>query len=249
LATINSNGIGVRHAIARALATANLAPSDAVFRVRRARVDLDRQGGVARAEASIELAPALPLDQRSPEDLHGLVNPDGQHPLMVWLPGDPSRKLSPFFMDILAVSWSRWLACNEGTLPPGCDSFAPVIGQSLTEARQFAATKSKRLPRLEEFRAAWGPQPLPWGEAPDPSCGQVGRPRYDILPEGGLHPPTHSGLFDLGVWLWQRLDDGRIAGGRSAADGLAAAEAELNPDAPSSKLGHWPIGFRLVQDA
>jgi len=31
--------------------------------------------------------------------------------------------------------------------------------------------------------------------------GRVGRPRFDVLPEVGLHPPNAFGLFDLGVPL------------------------------------------------
>lgn len=243
MASIHANGAGVRHAISRALATANLAPRDAVFRVKRARVDLDRQGDVARAEVSIDVQTARPLTEYSPEELRGLVNPDGEHPLMVWLPGapagdDPDAGVAPFFMDMLAVSWSRWLDRYEGTLPPGFDIFAPVVGPTAAEATAFAVGEAKRLPTLAEFRHAWGTQPLPWGEAPDPSCGRVGRPRYDVLPEGGMHPPTHDGLFDIGAWLWQRLEDGRVAGGGTAADGLAVSEAGL-----------WPVGIRLVQDA
>lgn len=237
MASIHANGAGVRHAIARALATANLAPSDAVFRVKRARVDLDRHGDVTRADVSIEIESPLALSEREPAALRGLVNPDGAHPLMVWLPGDPAAGVPPFFMDILAVSWSRWLERSEGTLPPGIDKYSPVVGVSLEEARQFAARCGKRLPTAGQWRAAWGPGELPWGEVPDPSCGRVGRPRYDVLPEGGMHPPTPDGLFDLGAWLCQWLDDGRVSGCGPAGDGPVRWEPGL-----------WPVGVRLVQE-
>lgn len=239
MAAIHANGAGVRHAIARALATANLAPTDAVFRVKRARVDLDRDGDVARADVSLELEPPLPLSERSPQALRGLVNPDGAHPLMAWFPGDPSAGVAPFFMDILAVSWSRWLERTPtATLPAGVDRYCPVVGMDLQAGRDFAAVVGKRLPTEAEWRLAWGPHELPWGDAADPSCGRVGRPRYDVLPEGGLHPPTPDGIFDLGGWLWQWLDDGRVAGCGPASDGPARPAA-----------GMWPVGLRLVQTA
>lgn len=239
MAAIHANGAGVRHAIARALATANLAPTDAVFRVKRARVDLDRDGDVARADVSIEVEPARPLADRSPQELRGLVNPDGKHPLMAWLPGDPPAGVAPFFMDILAVSWSRWLERTPGaSLPAGVDRYCPVVGVDLPGARAFAATVGKRLPTAAEWRLAWGARDLPWGDTADPICGRVGRPRYDVLPEGGLHPPTPDGIFDLGAWLWQWLDDGRLAG---------CGPASAGPIAPAAGL--WPVGLRLVQDA
>lgn len=238
MASIHANGHGVRHAVARAVATANLAPSEAVFRVKRARVDLDRDGRVARAEISIEREEPRPLAERSPAELQGLVNPDGAHPLMVWLPGDPAAGVAPFFMDILAVSWNRWLERNEGTLPPGIDRFCPVTVLDHAAATAFAAEVGKALPSLGQWRAAWGPSSLPWGEVPDPSSGRVGRPRYDELPEGGLHPPGPSGLFDLGAWLWQWLDDGRLVGGGPASTWPQAAEPRP-----------WPVGVRLVSPA
>ncbi|MCB9778744.1 MAG: SUMF1/EgtB/PvdO family nonheme iron enzyme [Alphaproteobacteria bacterium] len=250
MARIHANGTGVRHAIARALATSNLAPDDATFRVRRGRVDLDRDGDVARAEVTLEILPAAPLGQRDAAELRGLVNPDGAHPLMVWLPGDPDTGVAPFFMDILAVSWSRWLArpgdgaAPGGTLPPGIDLYAPHVGSDFADARAFAAAEGKRLPTTAELRVAWGPHRLPWGDAPDPSCGRVGRPRYDQLPEGGAHPPGPGGIFDLGAWLWQWVDDGdgvgRVCGGGPWPDDGTAALPVAD---------RWPVGLRLVQDA
>lgn len=238
MASIHANGHGVRHAVARAVATANLEPSEAVFRVKRARVDLDREGRVARAEVSIEIEVARPLSEWSPAERVGLVNPDGAHPLMVWLPGDPAAGVEPFFMDILAVSWNRWLKRNEGTLPPGIDLFCPVTVADHAAAQAFAAAQGKQLPTLGQWRAAWGRAELPWGEVPDPSCGRVGRPRYDELPEGGLHPPGPGGLFDLGGWLWQWLDDGRLVGGGAASQWPVEGEPR-----------QWPVGVRLVSPA
>lgn len=238
MAAIHATGAGVRHAIARALATANLAPSDATFRVKRCRVDLDRDGDVARADLSLDLLEPAPVDPAQPDEAWGVVNPDGHHPLMAWLPGSAVAGVDPFYMDILAVSWARWLERNDGTVPPGVDPLCPVVGVELGQARAFAQAEGKRLPTALEFGAAWGPHALPWGEGADPSCGRVGRPRYDKLYEGGMHPPTHSGLFDLGAWLWQWLDDGRVAGGGPAEPSLA-----VPPD------DRWPVGIRLVQDA
>ncbi len=238
LASIHANGTGVRAAVARALATANLAPQEATFRVKRARVDLDRHGDVARAEVSLDIHPPREVRPEDADALRGLVNPDGNHPLAVWLPGDPDRGVAPFYMDILAVSWSRWMEKNEVTLPPGMDQYCPYVGASFLGARAFAAENGKRLPTAAEFRAAWGHAAAPWGDGPDPSCGRVGRPRYDELPEGGMHPPGPGGIFDLGAWLWQWLDDARVAGGGLAAPTLAVQSGD-----------RWPIGIRLVQDA
>jgi len=238
MASIHANGAGVRHAIARALATANLSPHDAIFRLKRARIDLDSAGDVARADVSIELEPALPIAERRPESLRGLVNADGAHSLMAWLPGDPRTGTAPFFMDILAVSWSRWREQHDVPQPGNIDRYCPYLGASLEEARAFARAEGKRLPTAAEIRVAWGPHPLPWGEGADPSCGRVGRPRYDVVPEGGLHPPNPDGIFDLGAWLWQWLEDGTVAGGGPLGEeGGAPAE------------GRWPIGIRLVKDA
>ncbi|RME24904.1 MAG: hypothetical protein D6798_10140 [Deltaproteobacteria bacterium] len=236
MAAIHANGTGVRHAISRALATQNLAPLDATFRVKRARVDLDDVGEVARAEVSIDILDPARLEGASDAELLGVVNPDGRHPLMVRLPGDGT--VPPFYIDILPVSWSRWMEEHEVTLPPGTDRYCPYVGASFEEAQAFAASQGKRLPTEAELRHAWGDRPLPWGDLADPSHGRVGRPRYDVIPENGMHPPTRTGIFDLGAWLWQWLADGRVAGG-APADVSFARPAE----------GAWPIGIRLVQDA
>ncbi len=236
MAAVHANGTGVRHAISRALATGNLAPLDASFRVKRARVDLDAHGDVARADVSIDILDPDRLSGATDGDLVGVVNPDGHHPLMVRLPGDDN--VAPFYMDMLPVSWSRWMEQHDVTLPPGTDRYCPYVGGSFDDAVAFAASQGKRLPTEAELRHAWGDKPLPWGDLPDPSHGRVGRPRYDVVPENGMHPPTRSGLFDLGAWLWQWLDDGRVAGGGPADSGFARDAA-----------GAWPIGIRLVQDA
>ena len=85
--------------MARALATANLSPADATFRVVGGRIDLDGRRRVLRAEAQIEVCKPQPIGDRSPEELQGLVNPDGEHPLMVRISAD-----RPFFIDILLGS-------------------------------------------------------------------------------------------------------------------------------------------------
>ena len=84
--TIHATGTGVRHALARALATANLSPAEATFRIAAARVSLDERRRVSRGELTVDLHEPRPVGDWSPTELVGLVNPDGDHPLMVRLP-------------------------------------------------------------------------------------------------------------------------------------------------------------------
>lgn len=235
MAHIHAIGIGVRHAISRALATANLAPADATFRVVNARVKLDVRDRVVRGEATLQVLEPKPLDQWVAQSSAGVINPDGCHPLMTTVQGDEL-----FFMDVFPVTWNRWLRQHDDRLPVELDPLCPRTNISLQRARAFAQRLGKRLPTGKEFQAAWGPAPLPWGERTDPRLGRVGEPRFGALPEVGLHPPSTSGIFDLGAWLWHWTESGELAGGGPAYDGRIAVphEAELSP-----------IGIRLVQDS
>jgi formylglycine-generating enzyme required for sulfatase activity len=153
---------------------------------------------------------------------------------MAWIPGD-----SGFYMDVFPVTWDRWLRHVDDRLPPDLDPLCPRIETTLEQAQTFAQRLGKRIPSPAEFAAAWGSAPFPWGERPNPREGRVGQPRYGALPEVGLHPPSDRGLFDLGAWLWQWLNDGRIAGGGSAPDG---------PVILVKPPEHAQIGIRMVRD-
>lgn len=231
---IHAVGVGVRHAVARALATANRPPGEATFRVVAARVELDGRRRVLRAEAQVQVESPRPVGAWSPEALRGLVNPDGEHPLMVRVPAD-----RPFFIDALPVTWARWLRRVEDTLPPFTDPQCPRVGVSWEEASDFARRLGKRLPTVAELRQAWGPARFPWGPEPDPARGRVGAPRFGELPEVGLHPPSPLGLLDLGAWLWHWTAEGTVSGG--------AEDREPAFDRPRADLA--PVGFRMVQTA
>ena len=235
MGTINAAGLGVRHAVSRALATANLKPADATFRIYSARLDVTRAGQVSQASVTVSVHRPRPVGDWAPEKLVGMVNPDGEHPLMVRIPAE-----RPFFLDLFPVSWERWLRRVEDTLPPGTELRCPRVGVSLERARSFAAGLGKRLPTSSEFRMAWGDGRYPWGDKAAPLLGRLGEPRFDELPEVGFYPPNRSGLFDLGCWLWQWTRDGRLSGGMTdRGPGLG-----LEPDEDRLR----PIGFRLAQD-
>jgi formylglycine-generating enzyme required for sulfatase activity len=235
LATISAIGVGVRHALARALATHNMAPADGTFRVLSSRVKLDGRQRVVQAEATLDVVRPTPLGSRTPKELMGLVNPDGEHPLMAWIP----HAGGGFYMDIFAVTWDRWLRKIDDSLPPLIDPLCPRVGVTHAGATGFARDLGKRLPSASEQRAAYGNQVFPWGERPDPRLGRDRAPRFDALPEVGLHPPQPSGLFDLGSWLWQWTDMAHLACG--LVEGRPAFDVEPTQD-------HHPTGFRMVQD-
>ena len=234
MTVIHAVGVSTRHAVARALSTVNLSPAEATFRVVHARVDLDGRRRVLRAEAQVVVEAARPVGDRDPDALRGLVNPDGEHPLMVRIAAD-----RPFFLDVMPVTWGRWLHRREGTLPPQLDPFCPRVGVSHADAIDFARGLGKRLPTVAELRAAWGPQRHPWGPEPDPQRGRLGAPRFGELPEVGLHPPSPLGLLDLGAWLWQWTLEGTVSGG--------AIDREPAFDRPVTDLA--PVGFRMAQTA
>ena len=234
MAHIHAIGIGVRHAISRALATANLAPADATFRVVDARVKLDVRDRVVRGEATLEILTPRPISEWTPQASAGVINPDGCHPLMTTIQGEKR-----FFMDVFPVTWNRWLRQHDDRLPVDLDPLCPRVDTTLESARAYAHKLGKRLPTVAEYKAAWGPGPLPWGERTDPRLGRVGEPRFGALPEVGLHPPSSTGIFDLGAWLWHWTESGDLAGGGPAYDGRVAVAKEP---------GLSPIGIRLVQD-
>jgi hypothetical protein len=230
MAMVSATGVGVRHALARALATANLAPADACFHLRQARVRLDSRHRVLGAEVMVSIHKPQPIGAWSPEDLVGCINPDGEHPLMARIPAE-----RPFFLDILPVSWGRWINRSEVSLPPGVDLLHPRTAVDFDEALAFADDLGKRLPSAEELTLAWGDARYPWGERSDPEHGRHRAPRFDDLPEIGLHPPNEGGIFDLGAWLWQWTGGGQLFGGPERG--------------PVDKADHTrPIGLRLAMD-
>ncbi len=224
-------GVDVRHAIQRALATANLAPRDATFKVVSARAWINRRGRVARGEVSLVIREPRPLGAWEPHELEGWTNPDGEHPGMVFV-----RLADPLFVDAWPATTEQWRADHpRESVPPDLDPDQPWTGPSLEEAADWAARRGARLPTAQEFRQLWGPAPLPWGSAPDPRLGLTERRPYDPLPRVGQYPPQR-GLFDLGAWLWQWLEDGRVAG-------VAPHGAPRDPEP-----GLAPIGVRCVAD-
>ena len=52
-----------------------------------------------RAEATLSVSRPKAIGDWSPQQLRGLVNPDGEHPLMVRVPTP-----RPFFMDIFPIT-------------------------------------------------------------------------------------------------------------------------------------------------
>ena len=57
---VSARGTGVRHAVSRALATANRTLLDGTWRVANARVDLDRRHRVVGAEVMVAVLDLLP---------------------------------------------------------------------------------------------------------------------------------------------------------------------------------------------
>jgi len=236
---ISAIGIGVRHAVARALATGNLAMADATFRVRKAHVRLDERRRVVRGEATLEILAPRAISDWPKDDVVGVVNPDGEHPLMAFVTSDTEAPRRGFFLDVFPVTWDRWLRQVDDNLPD-IDPLCPRTDLEHSVAAEFAATLGKRLPTSVELRLCWGPHRYPWGDAADPELGRVGRPRFDVLPEVGLHPPNGFGLFDLGAWLWQWTAEGLVFGG--TIDETTGPAQEPGPH-------HVPLGMRLAQDA
>ena len=101
LAHIHAIGIGIRHAVARALATANLAPADATWRIVESKVQLDARDRWFRCEVVLDILQPESLTGLDPAHLLGVVNPDGEHPLMALIPAP-----RPFFIDVFTVTWN-----------------------------------------------------------------------------------------------------------------------------------------------
>ena len=218
MTVVHASALSVRHAIARSLATHNRHPSDATFRVVAARVSVDGRGRVVRADVSLSLEP--PAEDLGEPRAAGLVNPTGNHPLMAVVPG--TRTL----LDVIPVSWERWLKVLPGKLPGHAEPARMRGGVEFAMAQAFARAADRRLPTEAELRAAWGSQRFPWGDHPDPSRG-LGEPlRYDEVPEVGLFPPSRSGFFDLGCGAWAWTEEGTLLGG---LPGLAPGDAHAAP--------------------
>ncbi|MFZ5476210.1 MAG: SUMF1/EgtB/PvdO family nonheme iron enzyme [Myxococcota bacterium] len=228
MSVISAAGIHVRHAVSRALATVNRAPMEATWRVLSSRVQLDAKGRVTQGEVTLRVEEARAI-RPGDASLVGLVNPDGNHPLMAVVAG------TGLLMDVFPVTWDRWLRANpEVTMPPDLDPWCPRTGIHHAGAVAYARAVGKRLPTADEFRAAWGTELYPWGPRPAPEQGRAAAPRFGELPEVGMHPPGRSGFFDLGAWLHQWTAEGQLLGG---LPGLVPAEHDAEP-----------CGFRCVQE-
>ena len=224
-------GVTVRHAITRALATANLAPNEATWKMQGARAWARSDGSIGRAEVTLQIAPPRPLAAWEHHELDGWVNPDGEHPNMCLV-----RLADPLFVDVLPVTWDRWLTQVDDRLPDRGVPLCPRTGMSFEQAQDFAQRTDRRLPTTEEFRSLWGPERYPWGDRRDPAMGRHESPRYGTLYEVAQHPPTR-GLFDLGAWLWQWMADGTVSGG--LLRGAPAFGVACGPE---------PVGLRCVAD-
>ncbi|MBM4367432.1 MAG: SUMF1/EgtB/PvdO family nonheme iron enzyme [Deltaproteobacteria bacterium] len=227
MSVVHSSAISVRHAIARALATHNRSPADATWRVLSARAAVDARGRVTRADVTIRVEE--PVAALADSRARGLVNPTGQHPLMAMVPGR-----SDVLLDVLPVSFDRWLRVKPGSLPGDIDPWTARTGIEHAEASAWARAAGKRLPTVAEFRAAWGTGRFPWGEQADPSQGIAAPLRYGEVPEVALLPPNKHGFFDLGCAIWHWTDDGQLLGGEP---GLVAGGP-----------GAAPCGLRCAQE-
>lgn len=226
-------GVTVRHAVTRALATANLGPSEATYRVLGARAWARSDGSVGRAEVTLQIRGPLPLAQTELRDLEGWVNPDGEHPNMVLV-----GLQDPLFVDLFPVTWDDWLLHVPDRLPDRIDPLVPRTGVGLEQATLFAQRCERRLPTTLEFQALWGPDRYPWGEERDPTRGREAPSRYGELFDVGAHPPVR-GLYDLGCWLGHLMAEGTVSGvqrGGRPAFGVALEDEQA------------PIGFRCVCD-
>lgn len=227
MSVVHASAISVRHAIARALATHNRSPADATWRLLSARASVDGRGRVTRADVTLRVEE--PVHSLSDDRARGLVNPSGQHPLMLLLPGR-----NDVLLDVLPVSWDRWLRVKPGPLPPDIDPWVARTGIEHAEAAGWARAAGKRLPTTAELRAAWGTDRFPWGDVANPALGLSAPLRYGEVSEVGLLPPNRHGFFDLGCGLFQWVEEGLPLGG----------EPGLVPGGP----GASPCGLRCAQE-
>jgi len=230
----HATGVHVRHAVSRALATNNIRPTEATFKVLTARVTLSSTRRIRRAEVTLSIRKPRPITQWEPHEITGWVNPDGEHPQMTLV-----RLDNPLFVDLYPVTWDSWLRVNvTDRLPNGRDPFCPRTPTTHHGAVAFASAVGKRLPTKDEMVALWGEQRWPWGDVADDHMGRVRSPQQGNLFEVGMHPP-YRGMFDLGGWLWQ-LDQEGTAGCATVDD--------------TPRFGHpatdipGPLGFRCVVD-
>ena len=221
------------HAVTRALATANLSPRDATFRVRAARAWINASGRVARGEVTLSIRKPRPLARWEPHELAGWVNPDGEHPLMT-----VARLPEPLFVDVLPLSWARFSEERGEPLPDDRDPLHPRTGLGWEEARTWAAEHGGRLPTTGELRAMWGDDRYPWGERPDARLGRAAPPPYGALADLGEHPPIGA-IYDLGAWLWVWTAEGRVACGAGLEAGFGRRVEEIE----------GPVGVRVVSPA
>ena len=228
MSLISAVGIHVRHAITRALATVNRSPMESTWRVLSARATVDGRGRVVQGDVTLRVEkPRLSLVG---DDVVGLVNPDGNHPLMAVLPGAPG-----LLMDVFPVTWDRWIRVNPDVhVPPDIDPWCPRVGLDHLRATAYVRVVGKRLPEADELRAAWGMDAYPWGPRPDPTMGRAAAPRFGELPEVAMHPPARTGFYDLGAWLHQWTIEGMVLGGL--------------PSLVPAEPGAEPCGFRCVQE-
>lgn len=240
MSTTQATGVSVRHAISRALATANLTPREATYRVLTAQAKVDARGNVVRGEVSLRIQRPASFEALPPEEWVGWVNPDGRHPLMALIPTGRGRPGRPelVYMDVYPVTWDAWLRVMDDALPDRIDALCPVTGLAHEQAAAYAQATGGTLPGITEFSSAWADDRFPWGHRPDPRLGRVGRPRFDHVPAVGAHPPGPFGIFDLGAWLWHWLDDGSLAGGADERDPGFGLE-------PLDERG--PVGFRCLR--
>jgi hypothetical protein len=221
VALVRAEGIHVRHAVGRALATHNRSLADATWRLLSTELAFDARGRVASAAVTVRLEPVGTL-------VPGVVNPDGAHPLMVLVPG-----LDGVLLDVFPVTWERWERVHPGGVRPDLDPWCPRLGIAWSEADRYARSVGKRLPSGAELGAAWGPAAYPWGEQADPRQGRDAAPRFAEVPEVGMYP-SHGGIFDLGAWM-----------GHWTAEGTLVGEATAARPAPPGEIGP---GFRCAAE-
>jgi hypothetical protein len=234
VSSTHASGVHVRHAISRALATSNQRPREATYKVTSARVTLSSSGKVCRAEITLDIRKPRPITSLEPHEMSGWVNPDGKHPMMTLV-----RLDNPIFVDIHPVTWHSWLPLFENeSLPDGIDPFCPKTNPTLEQVQFYAQTMGKRIPTAQELRGLWGEERWPWGSSPDPGKGRIEPPRFEVLPEVGLHPPCR-GMFDLGAWLWHMDTNGGLSCG--VVNEQAVFDTPMCSDLS-------PVGFRCVVD-
>jgi formylglycine-generating enzyme required for sulfatase activity len=172
--------------------------------------------------------------------------------------------LAAFYIDKTEVTNDAYLKFAEGTHHALPDQFPsnmpdyPVVNVTMDDARAFATWAQKRLPTAQEWeKAARGTdgREFPWGNAPDPSRGNIGTGR--IAPAVGFEQGTSPfGALQMAGNVWEFVertgDPGKavIRGGsfkepfERLQKGILWDSTHLPADTRS-----WNIGFRCVRDA